>query len=86
MCLDFSFQGKHRDFFLLAPDEASHGVVVNYGMDGLMGGPGSPVREQGCPSPGNRALVNPGVPIRNTCLAVISLLRGAFMLSGALRL
>lgn len=50
--LDLFFQGKHRDFFLLAPDEASPGVVVNHGMDGLMGGPGSPAREQGCPSNG----------------------------------
>lgn len=69
-CLDFSFQGKHRDFFLLGPDEASNGVVVNHGMDALMGRPGSPAREQGCPSNGNRALVTPGVPIRNTCFAL----------------
>lgn len=32
------------------------------------------------------ALVTPGVSISNTCLALMSLLRGAFMLSGALRL
>lgn len=63
-----------------------YGMDGFYGMDGLMGAPGFPVCDQGCPSTGNGALVTPGVSISNTCLALMSLLRGAFMLSGALRL
>lgn len=38
------FQGKHRDFLLSAPNEASRGVVVKYGVGELVGRPGSPAR------------------------------------------